>query len=528
MANKFIIPSPWDPGYAIPKNIRKEGLERHAFVTQWTPRGTYDDPDPYDPSWDKSYAVPDYILGEGYGQGARVTDWAPRGSYVGQVPAPVAKIAAKIATTQKALGDAAVTTMPPLFQKYGQRAAATILAQIRALPAPMRKDSLRKIMNAIDPTLYGTTARYAAEYIANGVDANTALELAMARAMSSGIAEELVDIGKKGRRPGIGGQVAMGCYGLAGLGIIPKGNLVQTASTGVVGTTTTIAPGDVTGATVPGGQIKYLELGPFKIPENVTKYDISQTGPLPAEWQSAIVAQISRETDTFGTAMVDATPGKIWNRLRTYIPNLPAKINQHFLGISSRIAKKCRLVQQSAGGAVAGGTIQFKEVCVGAAAEQPIVRTVRPDTGEEWGLFMWLGVKDENKEWDSTTNPEIFHLSWRKVPTNVFDFILKVISKIVEIAAEILDKVGDLACKLLGSSGAKPAGAAVGAYYGGEKGAEAGSKGVGIAQEACGAGPPPPPPTEEESSWILPAAIIGGSVLALVLFLPKKKKVLTP
>ena len=79
MANFYNLPPPWNPGYAIPPSVEDEGLERHAYVTQMTQRGTFDDPK----VGTAGYAVPKYITDEGYGRGAAVTRWAPRGSYAG-------------------------------------------------------------------------------------------------------------------------------------------------------------------------------------------------------------------------------------------------------------------------------------------------------------------------------------------------------------------------------------------------------------------------------------------------------------
>lgn len=77
----YRLPSAWDPGYAMPKNALDEGLERRAFTTKWTPRGTYDNP-----AVSKTpggYAIPKYVQDEAYGQGARVTSWQPSGTYNG-------------------------------------------------------------------------------------------------------------------------------------------------------------------------------------------------------------------------------------------------------------------------------------------------------------------------------------------------------------------------------------------------------------------------------------------------------------
>ena len=36
----YNLPSPWNPGYAIPEYVMAEPPERGTFTTQWLPRGT--------------------------------------------------------------------------------------------------------------------------------------------------------------------------------------------------------------------------------------------------------------------------------------------------------------------------------------------------------------------------------------------------------------------------------------------------------------------------------------------------------
>ncbi|HZJ67652.1 MAG TPA: hypothetical protein VFD36_29315 [Kofleriaceae bacterium] len=49
----YNLPSPWNPGYAIPDYVMAEPPARGAMVTQWLPRGTI------------SAVEPDYHLGPG-------------------------------------------------------------------------------------------------------------------------------------------------------------------------------------------------------------------------------------------------------------------------------------------------------------------------------------------------------------------------------------------------------------------------------------------------------------------------------
>lgn len=72
----YNLPPPWDAGFALPQNVRDEGLERRAFVTKEMPRGTYDMPQ----VGTGGYAVPDYVMKEGYGQGTYTSKWLPPGT----------------------------------------------------------------------------------------------------------------------------------------------------------------------------------------------------------------------------------------------------------------------------------------------------------------------------------------------------------------------------------------------------------------------------------------------------------------
>jgi hypothetical protein len=74
------LPKAWSPGFALPGYVRAEGLQRRAFVTEYPPDGTYDNPDVGN---NGNFTVPKYIMKEGYGGGAFVTKWAPRGTYYG-------------------------------------------------------------------------------------------------------------------------------------------------------------------------------------------------------------------------------------------------------------------------------------------------------------------------------------------------------------------------------------------------------------------------------------------------------------
>ena len=178
----FHLPPSWDPGFALPDNVKDEGLERRAFVTKQLPRGTYDNPS----VGTGGYAVPGYIRADGLGQGATVTKWAPSGTYYGPKllhnlnSRPTANVSGRargrqtIAFTRhqqalpaqisamQGLGDVASVVgadpFPEPYQSYGIKAAAIIMSQVSQQPQAKRKVLLKKIMDAIDPTLWTRTA----------------------------------------------------------------------------------------------------------------------------------------------------------------------------------------------------------------------------------------------------------------------------------------------------------------------------------------------------------------------------------
>jgi hypothetical protein len=72
----YNLPPPWDPGFALPQNVRDEGDQRQAFVTKQMPNGTY-----YQSNVGTGgYAVPKYVMDEGYGQGTFTSKWLPNGT----------------------------------------------------------------------------------------------------------------------------------------------------------------------------------------------------------------------------------------------------------------------------------------------------------------------------------------------------------------------------------------------------------------------------------------------------------------
>lgn len=240
----YRLPNPWGSGYAIPNNVRDEGLQRQAIVTKWAPRGTYDNPPVGNNS--SGFATPNYVLAEGYGQGARATRWLPSGTYVGPaIPNPlnqrpqVTSVQTlpngkqRVTVVRPGMGDTATPLVsaqtagqaalavatdgvfPEPWGSYGVQAATAILSNVSKLPPGQRKTALKKIMNSVDPTLYRRTAALTKQHLATGMAPAQALHKGLSRAMTAGILNELHQTGKSGT-VAASGQLGLGVYGVRG------------------------------------------------------------------------------------------------------------------------------------------------------------------------------------------------------------------------------------------------------------------------------------------------------------------------
>src|SRR5277367_5883047 len=245
----YNIPKAWSPGMALPRYVRDEGLERHAFTSLEDPDGTYDNPD----VGTGGYVVPQYVIKEGYGQGAFVTKWAPRGTYFGRkipawlnrpgnqikaiqpgknggttftlqslpnpnIPPGITRLGGgsnySATPTAPALGDVSAaggsTVIHPAYEQYGQRAAAVILNGVSQVSPKQRKPLLKRTLDTIDKSLWSRTQTIANGYIAKGMPPAQALHHGLARAMSTGLLAEVIQTGRTGKRPAAKGQLGLG------------------------------------------------------------------------------------------------------------------------------------------------------------------------------------------------------------------------------------------------------------------------------------------------------------------------------
>lgn len=561
----YNLPPPWDPGYAIPDNVRDEGLERRAYVTKWMPRGTYDAPT----VGSGGYVLPSNVIKEGYGQGTMTSKWLPRGT-ITQPPVPQWIQRQPVVAGQRSLGPgtAAVTFQRrgalsafgdvdgseavaniPLFEEYGRRAAAKILAHVRMFPAIQHKTELKKVMDRIDPTLYARTANYAKQYVARGMSATEAVVRGLTRALSTGIAAEMVEVGRTGAAPQARSLLGLGCYGCsaafgaAGLGDTapvtkcgnPPPGLSWVPAAGAIpghwerarsGVAPTRNPVDGNYCVTSSGQVSYtpkdphvsiadnqapagpapgvdmLTVGPLTFPGDMTKpWIITATSPttIPAAWKPFIVNALT-------------------NKQLLALPSY---------GVFAKMAEKMTVPDNAiykALGLVPGQKITARQLSPKGTTGKwsdtdddaiPMATFKHPQSGNKWGIFV---APLPNK-----TAPTALQMYVKWLPDKPWykDALGWIADLPVKVVKGVIEAVSELACKVATSPNAAQAGAAAGVATG--AGASAGAAGASIVAGLCAQPVAPiPPPVAMPSGNLLPLAILGGGALLAVLLTKKK------
>lgn len=537
----FPIPKPWQSGLAIPGYMQNEGLREGAFVTHPTPRGTYDAPNPFDPSWDKTYAVPDYILSEGYGQGARVTHWPARGTYVGATKGQAKK------ATLKALGDVDSPALPRAYARYGQRAARAIMLRLQAVAPDKRRAELKRLMDAIDPSLWSRTETGANKLVARGVPAPKAIEAALARAMGSGVAAEILELGSSKSLPKARSLLGLGCYGCAGvvaaLGDTAalKAKALLSAAPAKLAIAQPAGPGAICSA---DGQFVWVNdhWERIRAGQTCASHVSSGSGPTVRDHTGGGGGGVT-VTDSSGQVVKTpvTTPTSTSIDLLRVGPWLLRNKSDERISISkAMLTPEQRSVLLKGIAMVAAKSVAFGTggnpagwptlKSLGWDADTkvpgfmlddffPIAKFVHPETGKKCAIYARLiGTKDAPQVqlmWDE----------WRSAWAKIIGFLVDLVAAIVK---PILEELGNLACQLVNdpsvAAGTTVAAGAAATAGGGPAAGGAAASGVTIAQNLCGGGAPPPPPAEESSFPILPVAIAGGAVLAIAAFWPRKKR----
>ncbi len=213
---------PWNPGYALPAYERAEDpLTRgDARTTSWLPRGTISSVKGLDKRR-VGYSLPPYLRKEPVGSQAHTTPWIPRGTvmsmkgiktglpWVSNAHTLDSNGLGSLGDTDK--GNGSVGGSDPIEQ-YGQKAAAVIVQDFKAIPMGERDAQLRELLNEIDPRLYGMFKKERGRLLDMGAAPAMAFKNGLAAAFTQGLVKEFTKLGKSKKVPKPGlrkGQVPL-------------------------------------------------------------------------------------------------------------------------------------------------------------------------------------------------------------------------------------------------------------------------------------------------------------------------------
>jgi hypothetical protein len=175
--------------------------------------------------------------------------------------------------------------------------------------------------------------------------------------------------------------------------------------------------------------MKMIQVGPFTIPYQARQFTIHWSTLLPTEWRNFINQELAHDCDNCViSSMKDATD---MPQLRDFLgAGMPARFNQDFV-----VGSKMNVDMFHPGKVTVTANTDL-------SSYNPIVLTQHPDTGEDFGIYMMLGVQDPTSPWDAKTNPAVLNLLWRKVERSWYEaawnWIKHIVAKIVEIGGELI------------------------------------------------------------------------------------------
>lgn len=541
----YNLPPAWDPGFVLPDNVVDEGLERRALVTKWMPRGTYDQPK----VGTGGYKVPEYVMDEGYGQGTFTTKWLPSGTYVGpKVPhwlnrrPQVVKSqrmpgGGKVVTVQP-LGD---TPMPPQFEAYGQKAAQMLLQRVGQLPPQQRAAALKRIMDIADPSLWRRTQDILRRYVGQGMSPASALPLALSRALSTGVAAELITTGQRRSAPQAASLLGLGCYGPS-TGAMAMGDDSDAVKAIIarVQARAGVVPQTVSGGVKTASGIRVTVSGfdfdPYALnrawaaasPASATVSNRNAPPDAlitdPAQIPPAVVDYLR---DQLVTPRGDATRSYCSTNAMTGFPEWDAGTWFGKLGIDCATPLNLHALWNL------------------RTTVAPFARVTNAVDGSDMVLHISLAPLNQASPWDASANPLVLKAWLSHVPDpSVWTTIWKgvtylpmQVSKAISTVAQPIAKpiaeaaigaaqavgdgvkhLADLTCELLSAPGV---GAAAGVAAGMPP--QAGQAGANIARSACGQPAPPAPMLPVVTRSILPLAILGGGAVLAIALLSRRK-----
>lgn len=487
----YNLPPPWDPGYAMPDYAEAEGLERRAYHTKWMPRGTYDMPKVKD----GGYAVPKYVLESGYGQGEVVTKWMPRGTKP-NIPHFLQQPQTRLLSAKASPGGgraydislsgddgAAVSYAPPRaadpFVEYGRRAARYLLVQVKRVPIEQRKAALKAVLDTLDPSLWQRASAAAEKMKAQGAQAATALEVALASSMARGILEEVIEVGRTRQAPSPSSQLGVGCYGCAhALGDVTPVLLATTATM----TTPTGSTRDRRGQPAPtyappppkpADNAEKIVIGPLVFGVSGQQRITEHRDFLSPAWKDYFGGELKRITQIGASAFQSGYRS---------IGKASAYGLNKWLGLSPDALINPKLVD---------GTL-------------PIVKSKHPKLGVDYGLYVQATPTEFTVWWKEIKERSLLGSAWNAIKSLAATIVAGA-EAAYDYAKGALNALGSMACDLL-NSGAAQAAASAGAAAAGAP-PQAGSTGVDVARNLCGKGETPAPIPDT------PAPASGGSGL---------------
>lgn len=195
----YNLPTPWNPGYAIPEYVLAEPPGRGTFTTGMIERGTIDS------------LLPNVFGAAGNGGSIKGKKGLGSlgGAVFGDMVGPV-----------QGLGAAAVANgkmMKPGFRgdpiaAYGKAMSSYLTRTIVMVDPDMRKVALKAVLDELDPKLWASVAEKAEKLQAKRLPPKVAFQRALAAALADGFARELIEAGKTGRIQMVS-QTGLGSYG---------------------------------------------------------------------------------------------------------------------------------------------------------------------------------------------------------------------------------------------------------------------------------------------------------------------------
>ena len=229
--SQYILPNPYDAGYAIPDYVQAEPPGRGTFTSKGLTRGTIS-ATAFMQNWDGGYQLPNYVQAEPWGQGTFGTKGPVRGTIQQNVPFPMSGFGdprlggvlggvvmpdgPRAARARGALGNyesmGAAGTDP--ITNYGQQAAAIITTELAKVPAAQQRTALKGLFDKIDTNLWKRVRAKTKTMPAKD---------AIAAAFSEGALSEMVALGK-GAKPTANSYVGMGACGCHANSAEPMGD----------------------------------------------------------------------------------------------------------------------------------------------------------------------------------------------------------------------------------------------------------------------------------------------------------------